>query len=686
LRTLDLEDNHLGELPIGLDKLPNLQVLCLHNNESLNIPAELLGPTWGVAINRKALLHRPSETLGYFYRAHKLKKRPLNEAKVLLVGRGGAGKTSLCKRLLFNDFDEGEDKTPGIQVSEWPLRCGQDSFKLNIWDFGGQEIMHATHQFFLTERSLYALVVDAREDQQDANIDHWLRLVTAYGGGSPALVVINKCDQHPLDLDERGLRQKFPCIRQFIRTDCKTEHGLLELRAAIERESFALPDARTPFPETWFAIKRRLEAMSDDYIAYEEYQRLCASSGEADPSNQDALIGFLRDLGSILYFREEPRLCSLGVLRPDWATQGIYQLLNSTALKSSGGVLDIAQLSQLLDDNKYPRHRHDYLIALMDKFQLCYELPNTRHSRYLLPELLPKEMPELPEWKIASCLCFEYHYNILPEGLLPRFIVRKHSLSNGAVKWRHGVELRHGESRALVQADVQERRVRIAVSGPGKQPRDLLAVIRHEFEEIHADIKGLKAEEKVPVPGYPDQLFDYRRLLVREAYKESLVEFEAPNGVVKLPLANLLDNWEEQHSRHERALIIINNNYFEGGLDMSKDINIVNSRLTGSIVGAHMQNISVAIQAIPTSKADLRAALDELRGHTEPLLQELPEDVAEEAAQNLEDFTREAAKEKPRKGYLDVTSKGLVDAASTVAQIAPSIIGVVAKLKELLGF
>jgi len=32
------------------------------------------------------------------------------------------------------------------------------SRSVNIWDFGGQEIYHATHQFFLTHRSLYLLL------------------------------------------------------------------------------------------------------------------------------------------------------------------------------------------------------------------------------------------------------------------------------------------------------------------------------------------------------------------------------------------------------------------------------------------------------------------------------------------------------------------------------------------------
>ena len=64
---------------------------------------------------------------------------------------------------------------------------------LNIWDFGGQEIMHGTHRFFLTERSLYLLVLeDRRED--DRSIYDWLKVIRNRGGNSPVMVVINKCD------------------------------------------------------------------------------------------------------------------------------------------------------------------------------------------------------------------------------------------------------------------------------------------------------------------------------------------------------------------------------------------------------------------------------------------------------------------------------------------------------------
>src|SRR4030095_3300954 len=61
----------------------------------------------------------------------------------------------------------------------------------------------------------------------------------------------------------------------------------------------------------------------------------------------------------------------------------------------------------------------------------------TQHEKFLIPELLPKETPELPEWNNQDALGFEYHYNILPEGLLPRFIVRTHALSEGCARWRN---------------------------------------------------------------------------------------------------------------------------------------------------------------------------------------------------------------------------------------------------------
>src|SRR6185369_875254 len=133
-------------------------------------------------------------------------KRPLNEGKLILVGRGEVGKTSLVRRLVGDNFRGDESKTQGINITSWRLRSPTDTFRLNIWDFGGQEIMHATHQFFLTERSIYLLVLNGREGGEDLDAEYWLKHIESFGRDSPVLVILNKFAQHPFELNYRGLQ------------------------------------------------------------------------------------------------------------------------------------------------------------------------------------------------------------------------------------------------------------------------------------------------------------------------------------------------------------------------------------------------------------------------------------------------------------------------------------------------
>ncbi|MFL6275983.1 MAG: GTP-binding protein, partial [Blastocatellia bacterium] len=125
----------------------------------------------------------------------------LNEAKILVVGDGKVGKSSLVERLLYGTFDPQKETTLGVDINDEmkviqsEVKGKGKAIKLNIWDFGGQEIQHSTHQFFLTTRSLYLLVVDARKGDQISNIEYWLKLIESFGGNSPIIIVINQIDQ-----------------------------------------------------------------------------------------------------------------------------------------------------------------------------------------------------------------------------------------------------------------------------------------------------------------------------------------------------------------------------------------------------------------------------------------------------------------------------------------------------------
>ncbi|MGI9179538.1 MAG: COR domain-containing protein [Longimicrobiaceae bacterium] len=553
LQHLDLSGNQLTQLPESLRSLDSLTELYLHGNEALGLPQEVLGPNQYDVIVKHATAAKPAEILDYYFRIRGA-KRPLNEAKLILVGRGKVGKTSLVNRLVHDHFDPEEKKTEGIRIAEWKLRLhGSEDVRLNVWDFGGQEIMHATHQFFLTQRSLYLLVVNGREGGEDADAEYWLKLIESFGGDSPVIVVLNKIKEHPFDLNRRALQQKYP-VRDFVETDCAEGVGLEKLRTVVERETDRLDHLRDAFPASWFTIKDQLAGMQKNYVNFDEYRQFCERHGETDAVAQEALARYLHHLGIILNYADDPRLQDTHVLNPHWVTNGIYRILNSEKLARQKGEIRLRDLAEILDPGEYPAGMRRFIFDLMKKFDLCFSFPDD-DTHYLIPELLDKQEPaEAAEFTPEGCLNFQYHYPVLPEGLLPRFIVRTHVLSEGLPRWRTGAVLEFEENRALVKADVQARKVFISVAGPLAGRRRLLAVIRSDLERIHRDIRNLQPQEMIPLPDHPEVVVPYQKLQVME--QQNVREFPevVGNQVVTVDVNELLTGVDLEGTRRRERI------------------------------------------------------------------------------------------------------------------------------------
>ena len=126
------------------------------------------------------------------------------EAKLMIVGEPGAGKTTLMNKLFDEDFpvpNIEQKSTLGIEVRqnwEFPITIGklgkeqkeEINFKAHIWDFGGQQIQYMLHQFFLTPNCVYVLMAEKRKEL--ANFDYWLNIISILGKGSPVLIVFNE--------------------------------------------------------------------------------------------------------------------------------------------------------------------------------------------------------------------------------------------------------------------------------------------------------------------------------------------------------------------------------------------------------------------------------------------------------------------------------------------------------------
>jgi internalin A len=549
LQILFLSYNQIREIPEALAHLVNLKRLVLENNPITNVPPEIIRQGWGETISSNG---NPQAIFSYL---KDKAKRPLNELKVLLVGEGDVGKTSLLKRLLHNTFNSGEPKTPGINIEKWQLPQKPD-IRLNIWDFGGQKVMQTTHQFFLTKRSLYLLVLDNRKNEQQNRLEYWLKLIETYGGNSPVIIVGNCADEHPPQVKIRTLQKKYPQITKLIATSCKTGAGIEELVQEIASQIDAIPHIKDLLPNSWFHIKTQLEAMqkSYDFISYEKYQEMCQKAKIKEASDQKSLVHFLHDLGIVLNYQDDPRLNETNVLNPEWVTSGVYDILNNHDLMvQKKGILSLPDLQDILKKNqRYPENKRRFLMDLMGKFELCFPLDGYSPDRYLITDLLPIDEPDVDIYENAP-LHFQYRYDILPGSIISRFIVRNHQMIYKTMRWRSGVVLTMDLNRALVRADEEDNY--ISIKAQGSRASALLAIIRADFEKIHATIPNLAVQERLVIrelqgekPTGVEVPVDYLHLI--ELDRQGRVEEPLPGLRGKYNIRNILEGVE---SKTERA-------------------------------------------------------------------------------------------------------------------------------------
>jgi DAPkinase-like Roc (Ras of Complex) protein/Leucine Rich Repeat (LRR) protein len=200
LKAINLGSNLLRQLPQQIGELPELSVISLQNNRLESLPESLrhlpitelpIEDNPGLGLPESILDRPPQEILRYYFESRAEEGRPLLELKLLLVGRGKAGKTTLVKQLAGEEANANESETHSIAIRELMLGCPEGRVRTRAWDFGGQEILHSTHQFFLTERSLYLLVLEPRTGLAQRDAEYWLKLIETQGNGSPVIVVLN---------------------------------------------------------------------------------------------------------------------------------------------------------------------------------------------------------------------------------------------------------------------------------------------------------------------------------------------------------------------------------------------------------------------------------------------------------------------------------------------------------------
>lgn len=507
LQTLNLEDNWLTALPSQIGRLIRLQALNLSGNVLTMLPRDLAllldaGTIIDLVGNSLAeplpeLIQRGLDALATYLRSLD-DAIAQYEAKVLLVGEGNVGKTSLIAALAGAPFIEGRPTTHGIEIQQLSFRHPDLDVNMTIraWDFGGQEVYRITHQFFFSRRALYLVVWKAREGQEQNEVEGWLRRIRVrIGKDARILIVATHSDERRPELDFRRLEQAFPgLLAGRYEVDNLSERGVLQLRDSIASVVAHLPQMGQLISTRWLDARDAILALArtEPQITFDRFTDICQHYG-VKGNEIITLAELMHDLGHIVYYSEDEGLRDFVVLNPEWLTKAISYVLEDRQTRRSGGVLDHVRLKDIwenrLDRLTYPARYHPYFLRLMEKFDISYRLEENLRS--LVAQLVPHDRPNLP-WDIRTTqlpdgmrsLSLVCQLSEPVPGLIAWLTVRHHHASTG-LYWRHGVFLRHPIEGYASEALIELRgRDQLAVDVRAPSPDFFFNVLRDSVEDL----------------------------------------------------------------------------------------------------------------------------------------------------------------------------------------------------------
>jgi GTPase SAR1 family protein len=472
-------------------------------------------------------------------------------SKLLLVGEGGGGKTSLLRALRGERFDPQEETTHGVMTGS--LRLGHPgregvTMQLKTWDFGGQQIYHATHQFFLTTRSLYLVVWNARQGFEQGKLYYWLDTLQARAPESPVLLVATCTEDRPADLPLTELQKKYPQIKGNFSVSNRDGTGIDAVREAVAKVAAGLPLMGERWPAAWLRAAQAIRSVRENSIPAQAFRQII-SKHKLSEQDQQVLSRWLHELGDIVYFQDDRELNDVVLLQPDWVTATICRVLDSDVVDKEMGVLTRECMEGIWEHLDPSMQQH--FLRLMERFDLSYRTLENRDISIVV-ERLPWEPPAYQEaWQaIASgpnckqvSMKFQFG-STLPAGLPTWFIARSHRFTTHT-HWRQGALFADSPARehlALVQANAHDRNICLTVRGPA--PHNFFALLRDGLELTIARFRGLPVQRLVPCPGHKGKScsheFDFADLEGAIKDQEPVMEMQCAKSRRMVPIGELL--------------------------------------------------------------------------------------------------------------------------------------------------
>lgn len=133
--------------------------------------------------------------------------------KLIACGDANVGKTCLIKRLCFNEYNDGEHNTIGVDFLTHEIKINKQKIFLHIWDTAGQDKYNSIVRLYYRNAVAVLLVFAIDNAKSFDNLEKWYNDARQYSHpNAKVLLVCNKIDL----IDSRAV--SINRIEQFCKT------------------------------------------------------------------------------------------------------------------------------------------------------------------------------------------------------------------------------------------------------------------------------------------------------------------------------------------------------------------------------------------------------------------------------------------------------------------------------------
>ncbi len=159
--------------------------------------------------------------------------------KVLIVGDGNVGKTSLVRRYCTGMFTASRVTTIGVDFQTQVVALPQGEVKLSIWDLAGQDRFQVMRPGFYKGGRAAAMIYDVTDPESFKDLARWRQEVIEVVPKQPLIVVGNKVDLPRAQAPEEARAYADSIGAPYLETSASTGEGVDELFETIARLAWA---------------------------------------------------------------------------------------------------------------------------------------------------------------------------------------------------------------------------------------------------------------------------------------------------------------------------------------------------------------------------------------------------------------------------------------------------------------